>query len=138
VKLSFDFLFYEFNAARSDDPKGETSRCALFIPEKNLPDRLFSTHDTRVDLHGLSKWLINLDRDGHWVDQVVTTIRENPMPRTPISRPSRTTSQISETPQVVTTPRLTDKGETEDSIGSSHDARHFFTTLMTRCAKMLS
>lgn len=118
----------------------------FFIPEHEIPDIFYETHEIEVDFEeypNLALYRIVMDNEGHWVQQVLRIIMENPQPRKAASRPLRTAISSDASLDLAISQVSTSSGPAKkissgrglytDVLTRCH--RHFYRNLMEHCAR---
>lgn len=69
----------------------------LFIPERELPDILYTTLDKEADFDAyphLQQYRVTIDVDGEWVSDIKKILLQFPSPRRQEERPLRTKAHV--------------------------------------------
>lgn len=131
----------------------------FFLPERVLPDRFYTTRETKESFAnaGFDDYWLRMDPAGEWVQKVCYIIRANPEPRRPGGRPLRATpSKLDEEQKEEAEEGEGQGGEEDENEAGEAPAdetpagaaplprdlgwfyQQFFTSIMDCCAQRMS
>lgn len=117
----------------ADQTAGWEASEFFFIPEKDLPDRFYTTMNEFDSFEDIDpKYRIQMDSAGLWIQNVYVIIQATPIPRTPRGRPVRNDPYCYDIKN--------DKQELAQKAPPSIAERtydKFFRAIMTHCANQM-